>query len=333
MTLYCTYSDMYYLPRLLTLLSSITTQEPQAQFIVLALDRETESYFSTHKQPGVEVFGVELLESTFPDLLNVRSHRSSMEYIFTLTPLLFCYAMTLTDPGDLVIYLDADLFFFGSPGLVTSALSGGDVGIIPHSYPIRHAKSWGKFGTYNVGWVGIRNSDNGRACAEWWAERCLEWCSDTPLDGKYADQGYLDQFPELFKGVKILENRGFNLAPWNTFGQKISQDGKGRVLVGDQTQLIFFHFHGLKRFGKWMATSQLNYRSPASKELIELVYQPYLTSLKRAEELVSIHTNSKKAPKLVRGRGLRRLARTIVTKILVLASILTGNGVDMSKLK
>lgn len=333
MTLYCSYSDINYLPRLLTLINSITAREPHARFMVLALDNGTELYFDDYEQPSIEVFGVQKIESSFPELVKVKPDRSSIEYVFTLTPYLFMLAMDRTLEGDLLVYLDADLFFFGSPELVTRELSGGDVGIVPHSYPLKYEKSWNKYGKYNVGWVGIRNSENGRACAEWWAARCLEWCYDTPFDGKYADQGYLDQFPTLFKGVKILENRGFNLAPWNVSGQRISKDGQGRILVGDQIPVTFFHFHGLKRFGKWMVTSQLNYKSPASKELIDLVYKPYLSSLKRTEELVSIHTSSQKTPKLVRGSGLRKLGRAVLAKILMVTSVLTGNAVDMSRLK
>jgi hypothetical protein len=105
------------------------------------------------------------------------------------------------------------------------------------------------------------------------------------------------------------------------------------VLLGNQTPLTFFHFHGLKRFGKWMVTSQLNYKSPASKPLIELVYKPYLRALQTAEKALKATTSGGSTKKLVRGKGLRKWARTLSGKLLMVASVLTGNAVDMSKLK
>jgi hypothetical protein len=256
-----------------------------------------------------------------------------MEYVFTLTPFLLRWVQEKTNDNDLAIYLDADLFFYESPDSVIKELGTFEIGIIPHSYPSNIAQSLRKYGLYNVGWVGFRNSESARLCLGWWASQCLEWCGDEPLDGKYADQGYLDQFPNLFEGVKVLENRGFNLAPWNTSGQVINVDPQGRLRLGDGTQLTFFHFHGLKRFGKWMVTSQLNYKSPSTKPLIEHVYKPYLRALQKAETALKATTSGVSSKKLVRGKGLRKWARTLSGKLLMVASVLTRNAVDMSKLK
>jgi hypothetical protein len=190
-----------------------------------------------------------------------------------------------------------------------------------------------QYGQFNVGWVAIRKSKSGISCANWWAARCFENCDDEPQSGRYADQGYLDQFPERFEGVKVLENRGFNLAPWNTRSQIILADSAGQVTLGDHTPLTFFHFHGLKRFGKWMVTSQLNYRSPASKPLIDLVYNPYLRALQKAENELENTKSGKPIQRLVRGKGIRKWARTLSGKLLMIASVITGNAVDMSRLK
>jgi hypothetical protein len=256
-----------------------------------------------------------------------------MEFVFTLTPFLIKYALETADPGEVAVFLDADLFFFQDPVQVLECMGESDVGIIPHSYSERNKKLLSQYGTYNVGWVGIRNSRNGHKCADWWAERCLEWCEDVPVEGKYADQGYLDQFLNLFENVKVLENRGFNLAPWNTSDQVILKNSNGLVTLGDHTPLNFFHFHGLKRFGKWMITSQLNYRSPASKPLMEHVYKPYLRALQKAEAELEEQASGRPIQKLVRGKGLRKWVRTLLDKLLMFASVITGNAVDMSKLK
>jgi hypothetical protein len=332
MTVFCSYSDIYYLPKLISLLESLGDEALSAKFVVLALDSETENFLIAEGRKNLKILTLREMEVVFPELAATKGSRSGVEYIFTLTPYMFKYSNRISAPNEMVVYLDADLFFFGRVSTVLDVLAGNHIGIIPHLYSRRQGHLR-KFGTFNVGLVAIRNSSYGRECSDWWSERCIEWCKDQPIDGKYADQGYLDRFPSLFTGVKILESRGFNLAPWNTHGQKISQDSQGRVLVGTDTPLIFFHFHGLRRLGKWMITSQLNYRSPASKELIDLVYKPYLVSLDKVEKVVAQRRVATVAPMLARGRGLRKFARNLTNRILMGASIVTGNAIDMSRLK
>ena len=90
--------------------------------------------------------------------------------------------------------------FFSSPDGLFSEQEVGSVGIIEHGY--RTKDQWRqKYGTYNVGWVSIRNDPPGRACLEWWQARCLEWCYDRVEDSKYADQRYLDDWPSRFEQV------------------------------------------------------------------------------------------------------------------------------------
>jgi hypothetical protein len=333
MTIYCTYSDLNYLPRLITLLESLRNTEASYRVLILALDVETEHYFSENPKPEIQVSTISLIQSNFPRLTEARANRSEMEFVFTLTPFLMKQAMEMANPREVAVYLDADLFFFSDPTLVLESMSESDIGIIPHHYPDRNLRRLSRYGTFNVGWVGIRNSENGRKCVEWWSERCLEWCRDEPVEGNYADQGYLDKFPELFKGVKILSNRGFNLAPWNTDGQTIRKNEAGQIVVGEQTVLVFFHFHGLKKLGKWVITSQLNYGDLASKPLIDLVYKPYLRALHKAEKILGNTKSGSPTQKLVRGKGIRRWARTLAGKLLMIASVITGNAVDMSRLK
>lgn len=332
-TYYCSYSDVTYFPKIKVLVNSIRQFDPYSEFHLLCLDQETFLLAQDLSEKGVITIRLGDVEAAHPELLNAKNNRTPMEYVFTLTPYLMKIVCSTTNLGSWINYLDADLCFFSDPQIIWEELNGYEVGIITHNYPNKLAKSLAKYGRFNVGLVAIRNSELGTKCLDWWASQCLDWCGDEPVDGKYADQGYLDQFPSLFEGVKILENRGFNLAPWNTSGRVISSDSEGNVILGDYTPLTFFHFHGIKRFGNWMVTSQLNYRSPASKSLMELVYEPYLRELWKAEKSLENKKLGRPARKLVRGKGLRKLARNLSSKLLMVASVITGNAVHMSRLK
>jgi hypothetical protein len=330
---FCSYADLNYLPRLITLIQSLRRYDRKAKVLVLCLDSETFSMIGKLFDFGVSAIQISELEEAFPDLSIARQNRKPVEYVFTLTPFLILWTLKLVQENELVAYLDADLAFFAAPQVISQELKDKHIGIIPHRYPQQIERKLSKYGKFNVGLVGIRNSPEGIECAEWWAEQCLTWCRDEPKDGKYADQGYLDQFPALFRGVRIVENIGCNLAPWNTSGRSIVRDSRGGVLIDQTYPLVFFHFHGLRKLGNWMITSQLNYLSPASKSLLELVYEPYLQDLTMAEALVQKDFEWPHSSKLRRGRGVRKWTSSAIRFAISIVSIFTKNAVPISKLK
>lgn len=327
---YCTYFDSGYLSRGLALIESLREHGDDAPVWVLALDDAAKRYLDDAALPGVTAITIADIEAAEPELPPLKAQRSRMEYYFTATPLLMRWVMNRqSDPESVVIYLDADLFFFDRPALVLDALGDGAVGIIEHRYPPSREKALLKYGRYNVGWVGIRADERGRACVDWWSQSTLEWCFDKPEGGKYADQGYLDSFPALFDGVVSLPSLGMNLAPWNTAGVSVTEDG-GQVVVGGRDPLVFFHFHGVRRVRDWYVSSQLIYRAPMSRVLRERVYTPYLTRLAAADALVATKLGPPAASK-ARGNGIRGvLSRARKTTVDAL-SIATRNAVRIGR--
>ena len=321
---YCTYFDSGYLARGLTLIESLRAHGDSSDVLILALDDQVKAFFDAENMPGVRAIDVSELESTTPELLPLKTTRSRMEYYFTCTPLLIRQAMNeLATPGSTTIYLDADLFFFDSPSVVLSALSDDSVGIIEHRYPQRVAQKLAKYGRFNVGWVAFRDSLDGRRVLDWYADRTREWCSDIPESGKYADQGYLNSFPD-FPGVAVLPQAGFNLAPWNTARHHVTLKAGGKVTV-DSTPLVFFHFHGVRKVRSWFTTSQLIYGSPLTRVLRRNVYQPYVDALARHEKAVAQKLTLPPAVKK-RGTGvvgvISRARKVVFDRI----TIVTGNA-------
>lgn len=328
---YATYFDSGYLSRGLTLIDSLRRHGDHAPVWILTLDDAAKRYLDEAALPGVTAVTIADIEAAEPALPPLKSQRSRMEYYFTATPLLMKWVMAMqADPRTVVIYLDADLFFFDDPSLVLDALGSGSVGIIEHKYPPRVAASLAKYGRFNVGWVGIRCDARGTACVQWWGESTLAWCSDKPEDGKYADQGYLDSFPGMFEGVVVLPSVGFNLAPWNTANAVLTPAGDAVTVSGDgrRDALVFFHFHGLRRVGGWYVSSQLVYGSWMSRTLREAVYRPYVARLARADALAAAAI----PPSVVqhRGSGIRGLAGRFRKFALDRISIATGNAVRIT---
>src|SRR6185503_15291489 len=98
-------------------------------------------------------------------------------------------------------------FFFGSPSAVFREQGEASVGIVPHRFPPRLAHLV-ENGIYNVAWVSFQRDRDGLECLEWWRKRCIEWCHDYIDNGRFADQGYLDEFPKRFGGVCAIDHPG-----------------------------------------------------------------------------------------------------------------------------
>ena len=326
---YCTYFDSGYLSRGLALISSLREHGDDSPVYVLALDNAAALYLDQHAPENVFVLRIEELERAEPELLPLKAQRSRMEYYFTCTPLLIRYVMNKQNIlGGLSIYLDGDLFFFNNPQLVIDAMADTSVGIIEHRYPDSLAEKLSKYGRFNVGWVGFRDDQNGRKVLDWYSEQTLAWCSDKPENGKYADQGYLNWFPD-FTGVKILTSAGFNLAPWNVKRHHIVRTettlGSEKVSVDNQ-DLVFFHFHGLRKVGNRFATGELTYGSRLSSTLKEMVYQPYVNMLNAIEQTTVPQLLTEAAVKK-RGTGLSGLISRARKSVLNAVSVATGNSV------
>ena len=320
MTAYCTYFDSGYLSRGLALIGSLREHGDDSPIWVLALDDEVPRRIAEMHLDDVQVIRVHEMEAAFPRLAGVRAERTRMEYYFTMTPLLIAYVMDHSPAGTAVAYLDADMWFFSEPAAVWEVLGAGSVGIIEHRYPPRLARRLAQYGTYNVGWVGFRNDEPGRACLAWWGEQTIEWCRDTPADGKYADQGYLDEFPRRFEGVVVLQHLGADAAPWNSSRWSWTTNEQGVRVDGDP--LLFFHFHGLRRVSGWWVSSQLGYAAPMGRVLRDHVYTPYVRALERWDALLP------PAPKVARrGVGLRGRLFALQRATLTALSVLTRNAV------
>ena len=207
-----------------------------------------------------------------------------MEYYFTCTPSLPLYLFQQQPQIDLITYLDADLYFFGDPAPLFAELEGHSVAITAHRFPPRLRKLE-ETGIYNVAWLSFRRDPLGLEVLHWWRERCLEWCYDRIEPTRFADQKYLDDWPQRFPGVVVLEHSGANLGPWN-FSEHTLHSAERTVRVDNQS-LIFFHFHGLKQPAPWLYDANVsNYHARFSGRLRRLVYRPYIRALEAARRSV-----------------------------------------------
>jgi len=243
---FCTYFDANYLTRALVLYRSLVDVGAEFVLWALCLDDEAHRLVSELRLPGLEPVSLAELEQADPEAAATKATRSRVEYYFTLTPSLPRYLLDRHPEIDVISYVDADLRFYDHPAPVYEALGQGSVLIIPHGFP-EQLRDREQYGRYNVGLVAFRRDAAGLACLDRWRRRCIEWCYDRVEDGKFADQAYLDDWPEIHDGVVVLDRPGVGLAPWNFM--RFSIDVAARPPTVDGQPLVFYHFHAFRHIG------------------------------------------------------------------------------------
>jgi hypothetical protein len=229
------------------------------------------------KLPNVHLIALEDFEAGDEKLLRAKENRSLIEYYFTCTPSLPLFILDRHPEVDQITYLDADLFFFDSPIPLYDEIGVNSIAIIEHRFSpnLRHLRTCG---IYNVGWLSFKRNEHALACLQWWREQCIKWCYDQVEEGRFADQKYLDTWPDRFPGVVVLRHKGANLAPWNVSNYMIRED-RGRVWV-DEQPLVFFHFHRLEKVNAWLYNHNLvDYGVRISSSVLRSIYAPYIANL------------------------------------------------------
>ncbi len=249
---YCTLFDKGFLNRGLALHDSLMRNVPKPfKLFILCMDSVSYDILQKMNLENVVLITLEDFEKKEPDVAASKSNRTLEEYCWTLGSCFTHFVMkNYTNPAgdnsELVIYVDADLYFYSPIQPIFDLFGNNSTLIIPHNLPESRKQKEESVGKYNVGMLIFRNDEDGRACLKWWRDKCVEWCYNKIEPERFGDQKYLDYFEAKFKGVYILTHKGSNLAPWciKNFIGKIKRVGD-RVII-DGEPLIFFHFSSFK---------------------------------------------------------------------------------------
>lgn len=274
---FCTYFDHNYLPRAVLMIESLRRVDPETPVFALALTELCRDALTALDLPGVTVLSLAALEAEYPELPRLKGERSAVEYIFTLTPFLPLYLFGRTDAA-LLTYIDADLYFYADPRRILELIGPASIAITPHRFAPQLMANI-MYGRFNVGWVTFRRDAEGLACLDRYRADCVEWCHDRVEDGRYADQGYLNDWPDRYQSLAIIEHKGVNLAIWNVDNYALEEQPDGTFTV-DGEQLIFYHFHGIRlqedgEFNIWLPPGH----GVLDGVLMRCLYRPYMAQL------------------------------------------------------
>ena len=188
------------------------------------------------------------------------------EFCTFLKPLCFQYLFKSFN-FEKVIYLDPDIFLFSSIKSLIADLDYHWISLTPHiiepslAEGPRLDRQLMNTGSFNLGYLGLRNSEECSSFLRWWNSRLENQCFIDDYEGLFTDQKWLDLVTSIYdaSGISILRHPGVNLAPWNFHEREVViQDNTDDLFVRirsshslDESQrvrqiypLIFIHFSG-----------------------------------------------------------------------------------------
>ncbi|MBX3654356.1 MAG: glycosyl transferase [Ramlibacter sp.] len=236
-----------YVPKVRMLFSSLRQHHPEAVLHLLLSDERTE-LLDLSKEPFDEVtslreLGIEHLEGW------IFCH-TIVELSTAIKPFFLRQLLEREDCGK-VLYLDPDTVVFSRLDDILNALDEANLVLTPHQTApeqdleavLDNEISSLKHGVFNLGFIGVTNSDESRRFAAWWASRLYYFCRSEIHNGLFTDQRWIDLVPAFFDGVAIMRTGRHNVATWNITTRELSCSAEGQYLV-DGEPLGFYHFTG-----------------------------------------------------------------------------------------
>lgn len=239
----CTIVSANYLHFAWTLAESFLRYHPEDEFHLLVVDRLPADFASLN--PRVRIMEVEQLG--LPDFRSLAFKFDLMELNTAVKPSFLKHLFALG--AGKVIYFDPDIYLYRPAELIFEALDDAAAVVTPHLLsPTRdpdHAyeKDLLVTGVFNLGFVAVSNSEQGRKFLDWWEDRCLRFGFQDLRTGLFVDQKWVNFAQCFFDRIDVLRHRGCNVAYWNLAERELSEVDNV-YMVDNEEPLIFFHFSG-----------------------------------------------------------------------------------------
>lgn len=271
-----------YLAQAKTLGDSLLKFNPEYNFYIILVDQlSPEINYSDliHKIITIE----EIFISGFDELwkkyniieLNTCVKPSTFRYFFKQFPNL-----------EFLFYFDPDIQIFDSLKGIESRFNANDFILTPHIInPLKiddlrpNEYDFLNFGVYNIGFLGLKNSDQILfEFLPWWEERTLKLGYIKPNIGLFVDQIWFNIVPLFYSKICILKNAGCNVAPWNLQERDLTKTSS-KILVNNKDNLIFFHFSSFKHGKPDIYFYNYDRNSAYRNSTIDYLYSTYYTLL------------------------------------------------------
>lgn len=271
---YCTLFDKNYLYQGVALYNSLKRVAGEFELYVLCMDRIAYNMMTQIKSDNLHVISVDDLLTT--ELSVVRERTTHGQFCWVCQPII-CQFVLDKFGVDMVTYLEADSMFFSDPEVLFAELGNKSVSLVPHNYSpgFDQTENAGKF---CVQFNAFRNDNCARSVLSYWKDSCFLYDKIKQLA---PGQTTLDNWPEKFDCVQIINNRGAGVAPWNIQHGKLNMIDS--VPYVDGVPVVFYHYH---EYGRYVNGSHELGHYPLTRAVVDNFYADYVSEIRGAEELV-----------------------------------------------
>lgn len=173
-----------------------------------------------------------------------------------------------------IYYLDPDIIVTSRLDDLERALDRNSIVLTPHmTVPetdpqaiLDNEHCCLRHGVYNLGFLAVRMTGQGRQFIDWWADRLRRFCYDDVPAGLFTDQRWVDLAPAFFDDIAIIRDPQYNVATWNLTHRRAT----GRVPYGLEINgrpLVFYHFSGFDSGDQKIMLQRYGMESPVLFEL------------------------------------------------------------------
>ncbi|MET0555232.1 MAG: glycosyltransferase [Vicinamibacteria bacterium] len=238
----CTIVAKNYLAYARTLMKSLRLRHPDLALYVLFVDD-----IAGFVDPSAESFRcLGLADLPLPRPRELCFRYDVMELSTAVKP--FLLRQLFARGHGKVLYIDPDIWVFRPLDELFAWLDESDVLLTPHltgplgdgHYP--DERDILLSGTYNLGFLGIADTEQVDALLRWWSERCEFLCVSDITHGMFVDQRWMDLAPGLVDSVRIVRDPGYNLAYWNLKHRQLS--GPPEAPLANGSPVRFYHWSG-----------------------------------------------------------------------------------------
>lgn len=286
---YCSIASSDYKYKVLALYNSMVKHDKEFTFFIICMGDEALVSFSALKLENTVLISVSAIESSYPELTNVRKDRNDKEYAWTIKPSAFIYIFNNYNHIDHILWLDGDTMFMSNPSPIYLEWGRHSILLTEERYTGKHAFMSRIYGIYNTGLLGFKRDGNSFECLKWFQSKVNEWCYDRMENGLWSDQMYVNDWPKRFKGVAVIKNPGINMTPFILWRFTIDEKKKA-----DARRLVLFHYYGF-RYAGINDYELCTYKDWGfSKDVVQNVYMPYIIACETAVGQLEQGTAEKK---------------------------------------
>jgi hypothetical protein len=235
---YFTVCNIQYLPKAIVLAKSLYNI-CNAKLIIYIFDKETDiiPFHESYEIRWVANQGI-------PNFQHIAFMYDVTEACTSVKPYL---TLQLLEKFNSAIYLDPDICIYSDLSELTLLLEKYPILLTPHYItPIDDQQfdydlSMMRFGSFNLGFYGVNDSEEGIRFLKWWSERCINLGFAEAQFGLSVDQKWVSIAPCFFENIKIIFDMGYNMAFWNLHERQLSSSNS-KYLVNNKYILRFFHY-------------------------------------------------------------------------------------------